>query len=215
MRRNLKVDDGRNPSANFYKQYSVNTEKSDSKYSKPKNGVSTVERISSYFQHLSLSFGDLLLIIQTIMNTILFYIYRLQTVLKLQFPEKNNIDTVQYCIDCGKTFDPFRLWKRDCSNCGNIFCGECLAFRHDLHNGIDHKGKLQQVCSYCFFQLCARHCEAKCCNSLRITELLRFLSRKDISTRGALEKADLIERIRNWAIELSHSEHMELFQNDV
>jgi hypothetical protein len=61
------------------------------------------------------------------------------------------------------------------------------------------------VCSYCFFTLCARYCRASCCKDLPVRELQKFLSRKRVSTFGALEKKDLVQLIHQWALDLDEA----------
>jgi len=137
--------------------------------------------------------------------------------LRLQVPQEGDLDALDACVDCGQLFSPWRVsrWRQPCGCCGNVFCGGCLALRHRLHDG---KGKgaggkaKQAVCSYCFFQLCARHCPGLgCCGALRVGTLKRFLARKGLSTAQALEKEDLVASVRAWALDLAAAEAAALF----
>lgn len=133
----------------------------------------------------------------------------------LQIPQHGDVDVLLECVDCGTPFGCL-TWRRKCSNCSNIFCSKCLAMDHALFNGLDTRKKSREkVCSYCFFQLCSRHCMATCCASLKIKELRRFLSRKGISTRGAIEKSDLVEQVRQWAVDLARDEGFAPLHDDV
>jgi len=132
--------------------------------------------------------------------------------------QARHLDELLACVDCGKAFSPWTRWRTPCACCQNVFCGQCLSSRHRLHDGKDRGGHLRRVCSYCFFQLCARHCSAKCCDGLRISELRRFLSRKGLfggsSTKGALDKSDLVRSVHAWATDLAAAEASELFGGD-
>jgi len=133
------------------------------------------------------------------------------SLLRLQVPETNGLDTVVACIDCSAHFSPFIRWRQPCAACELPFCGKCLELRHPLHDGSAHSTrKPSQVCSYCFFQLCARHCQGACCGTLSVGTLKCFLDRKGISTRRALEKNDLVASVHQWALDLAAAEYSDL-----
>lgn len=123
-------------------------------------------------------------------------------VLHLQLPAPEDLDQLNACVDCGAEFSMLQLWRQQCPQCQNIFCGSCLSMQHSLFDGTAGQ-RSRSVCSFCFFQLCARHCEAKCCAGLPIKSLKRFLGRKGISMRGAVEKSDLVASVHAWAKELA------------
>ena len=123
-------------------------------------------------------------------------------VLHLQLPAPEDLDQLDACVDCGAAFSILQVWRRQCPQCQNVFCGDCLRMSHFLFDGTAGQRR-RSVCSFCFFQLCARHCEAKCCGGLPIKSLKRFLGRKGISMRGAVEKSDLVASVHAWAKELA------------
>mmetsp|Transcript_2934 Transcript_2934/g.8276 ORF Transcript_2934/g.8276 Transcript_2934/m.8276 type:complete len:214 (+) Transcript_2934:212-853(+) len=117
-----------------------------------------------------------------------------------QVPSEGDPDVLLACVDCGAAFSLFSRWRVECEHCHNVFCHDCLSLRHELFDGVSAgSGRTRRrVCSYCFFQLCARHCKARCCADLPIRTLRRFLARKGISTRGAIEKGDLVQSVYSW-----------------
>jgi hypothetical protein len=132
--------------------------------------------------------------------------------------DAQRLDVLLACVDCGEAFTPWARWRTPCACCQNVFCGRCLSLKHRLHDGKDRGGHQRRVCSYCFFQLCARHCSAACCDHLRVVELRRFLSRKNLfggcDTKGALEKSDLVRSVHAWATDLAAAETSELLSGD-
>lgn len=132
--------------------------------------------------------------------------------------DAQHLDVLLACVDCGEAFSPWARWRTPCACCQNMFCGTCVSLKHKLHDGKDRGGHSRQVCSYCFFQLCARHCSARCCGTLRVGELRRFLSRKGLfggsGTKGALEKSDLVRSVHAWATDLAAAETSELLGGD-
>mmetsp|Transcript_50821 Transcript_50821/g.163170 ORF Transcript_50821/g.163170 Transcript_50821/m.163170 type:complete len:208 (+) Transcript_50821:209-832(+) len=129
-----------------------------------------------------------------------------------QVPSEGDPDVLLACVDCGAAFSLFSRWRVECEHCHNVFCHDCLSLRHELFDGVSAgSGRTRRrVCSYCFFQLCARHCKARCCADLPIRTLRRFLARKGISTRGAIEKGDLVQSVYSWALDLAAFESEEL-----
>mmetsp|Transcript_7428 Transcript_7428/g.24635 ORF Transcript_7428/g.24635 Transcript_7428/m.24635 type:complete len:210 (-) Transcript_7428:2-631(-) len=129
-----------------------------------------------------------------------------------QVPSEGDPDVLLACVDCGAAFSLFSRWRVECEHCHNVFCHDCLSLRHELFDGVRAgSGRTRRrVCSYCFFQLCARHCKARCCADLPIRTLRRFLARKGISTRGAIEKGDLVQSVYSWALDLAAFESEEL-----
>jgi len=223
--------------ANFYKQYAIDNLDSDDakKYgdvgSRSENDNS--KRANAFSSKTFVS--SLQLILDKLSHNVLNAIYSVWGLLVVTFAwvaqllaswregnsedaRARHLDELLACVDCGKAFSPWTRWRTPCACCQNMFCGQCLSLRHKLHDGKDRGGHLRRVCSYCFFQLCARHCSAKCCDGLRISELRRFLSRKGLfggsSTKGALDKSDLVRSVHAWATDLAAAETSELFGSD-
>jgi len=119
---------------------------------------------------------------------------------------KSNVDRLDYCVSCSRKFLLFGRIRRSCANCENEFCSACLQLEHRTFDGKQQGQDVPKpVCQYCFFTLCARHCEAKCCKNLPTKCLLSFLSRKEISSKTALEKPDLIRLIHAWSLDLDRN----------
>ena len=106
-----------------------------------------------------------------------------------QVPSEGDPDVLLACVDCGAAFSLFSRWRVECEHCHNVcarpsppplnpnlpcrhrhlppplqvFCHDCLSLRHELFDGVTAgSGRTRRrVCSYCFFQLCARHCKAR------------------------------------------------------
>jgi hypothetical protein len=91
-------------------------------------------------------------------------------------------------VACTKPFSLMRSWRLQCANCLNDFCQQCLDKEHKIFDGKAGGNVPKPVCAYCFFTLCARTCKASCCRKLPVKELKRFLARKGVSSRTALEK---------------------------
>jgi hypothetical protein len=128
--------------------------------------------------------------------------------------KEQDLDQLMACVDCGTDFGFFN-WRYQCANCNNTFCSSCLTLTHALHNGKERGMIKRRVCSYCYFQLCARHCRGKCCEHLSISSLRSFLNRKGVSMFGAVEKSDLVDRVRSWANDLSEREYHEMLKESV
>jgi hypothetical protein len=195
--------------AKFYGEYAA---KDDVFYDKYYHAKSHSTR--TFLEHIIQWILRLFELFKSIIALLGSKIMNIDHFLRLQIPNRENIDVVSGCTDCGKLFSLLSLWRYPCACCENIFCRRCLSLTHALHDG-KHKGASntkRNVCSYCYFQLCARHCNASCCQHLKVRDLRRFLSRKGISMFGALEKSDLINGVKQWALDLSVMETRELFK---
>mmetsp|Transcript_20495 Transcript_20495/g.30427 ORF Transcript_20495/g.30427 Transcript_20495/m.30427 type:complete len:300 (+) Transcript_20495:165-1064(+) len=119
---------------------------------------------------------------------------------------KSNVDRLDYCVSCSRKFLRLGRIRKSCANCENEFCSTCLQHQHRTFDGRQMGQDIPKpVCQYCFFTLCARHCEAKCCTDLPTKDLLSFLARKGISSKTALEKPDLVRLIHAWSLDLDQA----------
>jgi hypothetical protein len=100
----------------------------------------------------------------------------------------NDIDQQIFCLDCAQPFSlRANVWRIQCRNCGNEFCQRCISSqKHSMFEGSNRAAV--NVCTYCYFTLCARYCRCACYSKLSVRQLKRFLSRKGIDTWDALEK---------------------------
>lgn len=143
-----------------------------------------------------------------------------------QVPSEGDPDVLLACVDCGAAFSLFSRWRVECEHCHNVcarpsppplnpnlpcrhrhlppplqvFCHDCLSLRHELFDGVSAgSGRTRRrVCSYCFFQLCARHCKARAVRWLRCLSppspgcngQLSYLSEFSVSPHGLLSRSE-------------------------